>query len=59
MKQLSNSPEAVAYFTGLHGQALRNRMVSLLRPARRPSTPTYSGVPVPRFAQALLQENHR
>jgi hypothetical protein len=59
MKQLSNSPEAVAYFTGLYGEALRNRASSLFGRTVHCPRPSHSNAAVPGYARGLLQQTNR
>ena len=59
MKQLSNTPEAVAVITGLRGDALRNHLGNVFGRATRVPAGGYRNIPAPRCAQTLLQELNR
>ena len=59
MKQLSNTPEAVAVITGLRGDALRDHVSSIFGRASRAQARTRRMVSPPRCAQILLQQMAR
>ena len=59
VKQLSNTPEAVAFITGLRGDALRERLSSIFgRPGQAPARACRL-ISAPRCARTLLQQMAR
>jgi len=56
MKQLSNTPEAAAFVTGLYGNALRNHMMCVFGEVNRAQGRRRRNIPAPQYARALLQE---
>jgi hypothetical protein len=59
MKQLSNSPEAVAFITGLRGDALRDHVSNIFGRANRAPARVRRTISPPRCAQTLLQQMER
>jgi len=57
MKQLSNTPEAVAAVTGLSPEAVRERMADLFGNHSRRRFRSIKRLNVPQCAVALLQTN--